>query len=375
MNSFNLSERQRETMDKWRFCPMANFICPTARETKNEINTPRGLALTAYLFDRGLNEFSQDAVSAFYECSLGGLCKTTALDDSDIPELVRAVRAGLVAQGKAPVEVYILRDRIMRKESLEGQILDVVPTIPYTDEASETLYFGTWWYSQAHEQLVRAGAELLKLANISFTLPRRRLDTGVLLYELGFHEEVKTLARELLVEIEQRRIRKVILASAYDLRALTRYYPELAIQLPDSVRLEPLVETIRHLLEQGQLRVRGSLFQERVAYLEPSYLVHELHIVQSPRRVLECLVQGGPVPLRWEANKTRYCGGGALQFLYPRLAKRVISRVVRELVGNRAIDLLVTECPFCTREVQLAEPGFTVTDLPSLVLAKVGRGG
>lgn len=361
-------------MDKWRFCPMANFICPTARETKNEINTPRGLALTAYLFDRGLNEFSQDAVRAFYECSLGGLCKTTALDDSDIPELVRAVRARLVTRGRAPREVYILRDKILKRESLENRALDVIPAIPYTDEASETLYFGTWWYSQVHDQLVRAGAELLKLANISFTLPKRRLDTGVLLYELGFHEEAKALAWELLAEIEQRRIRKVILASAYDLRAFTRYYSELAIQLPGSVRLEPLVETIHHSLEQGQLRVKGSSLQERVAYLEPSYLVHELHIVQSPRRVLECLVQGELVPLRWEANKTRYCGGGALQFLYPQLAKRVIARTVRELVGNRAIDLLVAECPFCVREVQLAEPGFAVTDLPSLVLAKVRRG-
>ena len=33
-----------DTINKWKHCPMANYVCPVARYTKLETNTPRGLA-------------------------------------------------------------------------------------------------------------------------------------------------------------------------------------------------------------------------------------------------------------------------------------------------------------------------------------------
>lgn len=369
----NLTEQHVKTMDEWRFCPMANYICPTARETKNEANTPRGLALTAYLFYRGKNDFSADAVRTFYECSLGGLCKTTALDASDVPALIRAVRAEIVARKKAPQEVYRLRDRIIAHQSLSATDEQATYEPSAAADDARTLYFGTPWYSPAHEATVKSGADLLNLAEVSFSVPASQLDTGALLYELGFHDEVKTFAQAILNEIERRQVKKVIFSSAYDLRAFSVYYAELGIHIPDELKVEPLAETLREQLDQGHLKP-ARMISKQAAYLDPSYLVHELQIGGTSRQILTHLMQDKPVELRWQESQTRYCGGAGLQFLYPTLARRVIARNIGELVGHRKLGLLVSECPFCVREIQQINTGFQVVDLPSLLLSTIQGG-
>ncbi len=366
-----LTERHLQTMDEWRFCPMANFICPTARETKNEANTPRGLALSAYLLHKGRDEFAPSTVRTFYECSLGGLCRATALDASDVPALVRAVRAAIVHRGKAPQEVLKLRERLMLHQALdpterEGHI----SRLESTTDAASTLYVATPWFSTAHRASAESGAELLKQANVDFILPSAPLDSGALLFELGFVDEARSAAEAFLDELNSRSITRVIFASAYDLRAVKIYYADMGLQLPDSVTFESLAEALCGLLIQGRIQP-GRPPEQRTAIVDVSYLVYEVNASQIIREIVSSIVGDRLVDLRWSGQSTRYCGGAGLQFLYPSLAERVIKRNVGELLDMRACELLVCECPFTVREIGKAGLGIPITDLASMVLSVV----
>jgi len=359
-----LKELHIKTMDEWRFCPMANYICPTARETKNEANNPRGLALTSFLLYQGLNPYTSDAVRTFYECSLGGLCKTTALDASDVPALVRAVRADIVAKGKAPKELHVLQDRIATRKPLDGSEGAAYFPRP-SDETAKIWFYADPWLSTYHQEVTQVGEKLLRAGGVQFSVPARQLYMGTVLHELGFWDEARDSAVEFLDEANKQGIERVILATAYDLRAVKTYYKELDIEVPKEIVFEPLVDLVAELIANGRLSLVDKI-GAKTGILEPSYLVHELGFMTGPRRLLSSLLDGEIVNLRWSGEATRYCGGVSLQFMYPELSSRVVARNLRELTDNTGVDLLVTECPFAARDANQAQLSFPVKTLVGL---------
>ena len=88
------TEKYIKTLEEWRNCPMANFICTVGIETKLETNMPRGRMLLLSLLHRGVRELDDYAVRRIYECCLCGLCTQCGFG-TDIPAAIAAGRADI----------------------------------------------------------------------------------------------------------------------------------------------------------------------------------------------------------------------------------------------------------------------------------------
>jgi Fe-S oxidoreductase len=359
------SDDQIQTMDEWRFCPMANFICPTARCTKNEVHTPRGLAFTAFRVHRGDLAPEPSVARFFYECSTGGLCATKALDGTDVPALVRAVRVNLVEDGHAPIPVGKVRERLLRFESLDGS--DSEP-MDGGSAGTETLLVGSPWLTQAHAQQHRAAAALMEQAGVAFSVPAEPVGSPGLLYELGYLEDARSALQKLFEVVEAAGPKRVVFPSPYGLRAIRTFAPELGLDPSSGVEWLSAATWIGSLLEEGCLKI-GKPMVGRIGLLEPSYAVHE---VGSSNEPLFERVVAEPVTLRWPGDTTRTCGGATLSAVYPDLAAAVMARTAEEAMVHRTVERFVSSCPFVVTELRASGLGIEATDLLTLMDEVVG---
>jgi len=360
-----LNETQIQTMDEWRFCPMANYICPTARCTKNEVNTPRGLAFTAFRVHRGDLALEPSVARIFYECSMGGLCATKALDGTDVPALVRAVRANLVEEGRAPSPVGEVRGRLLRFESLDGEGGE--PT-GEGSEGADTLLVGSPWLTNAHAELHRAAVALLHRAGVAFSVPAEPVGASGLLYELGHVEDARAALESLLEVVKATKPARVLMPSPHDLRAIRTFAQELQIELPSRVEWMSVAAWARSLLEGGDLRIEQPI-EGAIGLLEPSYAVHEIGEQNEP---LFERAAAEPVALRWHGETTRTCGGATLYAVYPDLAASVMARTAEEAMVHRTVERIVSSCPFVVSELRASGLDVEATDLLSLLVVAVG---
>jgi Fe-S oxidoreductase len=73
-----------QTISEWKFTPMANYICPTYKVTKNESNAPRGLTLLLSLIEgKQGRSFDEVVVERMYQCNSCYLCTSCAYDETD----------------------------------------------------------------------------------------------------------------------------------------------------------------------------------------------------------------------------------------------------------------------------------------------------
>lgn len=346
-----LGERELRTMDEWRFCPMANYICPTARHTKNEINTPRGLALTAFRMYQQHADPDSIGVKAFYQCSMGGLCATTALDDSDVPALVRALRVHLAQSAFLPASVINVRGLLLARTSLDGS----EPgdwSLSGAESRAKTLLVGTPWMSDVHAQEYRAAATLLETAGVECATLPEPVDSGAVLAELGYREEARQALQELVAEVRENRPSIVLFASPHDARVLTSFADELGVEWPADVRWRTALEEVGILVSTGRLAF-GSKASGATGLVHPSYVVHELQMKVDPaltEAACENLEE-----LRWSGACTRTCGGASLFLSDRELSKHVVRRSLEELILNREVTQLISSCPFLVLEARSAE--------------------
>ena len=360
-----LNGSQIQTMDEWRFCPMANFICPTARCTKNEVNTPRGLAFTAFRIHRGDLLPEPSATRVFYECSTGGLCATKALDGTDVPALIRAVRANLVGSGHAPIPVEEARARILLYESLDGSHAE--QDAPGSEWA-EALLIGTPWLTEAHQIQYRAAVALLQQAGVAFATPSAPIGSAGLLYELGYSDDAREALLKLFEAVETTKPKRVVFPSPYDLRAIRAFASELGIDPPGGVEWWTAATWIGSLVEEGRLEIKQPL-AGATGLLEPSYAVHELG---ETHQALFRAVVSEPIDLRWPGEATRTCGGATLSAVYPDLAASVMAKTAEEAMVHRTVDRLVSSCPFVVSELRVSGLAIAATDLLTVLVEAVG---
>ncbi len=359
----NLGAKEMKTMDEWRFCPMANYICPTARETKNELNTPRGLALTAFRAHEGYAELDSAAISAFYQCSMGGLCRTTALDESDVPALTRAVRAHMTDNDLVPQRVREARESLVTRRALDGSGAEGLITTRLPSESAYVLV-GTPWMSAVHAEEYRAAEALLALTGIPYAVPPHPVDSGAVLAELGYRNDARRAAHELVSQIRAMKSSTVLFASPHDLRVLTTFAEETNLQWPSDIEGRVVTDLLSELIDDGRLSFAGDS-GELIGVVEPSYAVHELKLQDA--RAIAAATGREQVDLRWNDTSTRTCGGASLFIADPQLSGRVVRRNLDELLANRAVDLLSSTCPLLVLEARAAGYHIPVRGILSLV--------
>lgn len=189
-----------------------------------------------------------------------------------------------------------------------------------------------------------AAVRLLERAGFRVEFPRAQTCCGQPVFNMGYHDQVRPLARRFISIFE--RYDLVVAPSGSCVAMVRLRYPELLAADPEwHERARCLGERtfeLTELLAREGFTPRESPFTGRVTYHDSCHLRRELGICQAPRELL------GQVPgleLVEMEDATTCCGfGGAFAVKAPELSGAMLEKKLRSAEATGAEVLTATDC-------------------------------
>lgn len=359
---------------------MCKIACSVGGITKNEANYPRGKALILFTVIKGIKEFDEDIAEKIYQCSICGLCQDWCISDYEIPGLIVAARRDIVEKKKVPSRILRIYENIKNTGSPLGksythQNCEKVAFFSKKNKEKrkvEVLYFpgDTFLY---FPEVVEATIDILTAAKVNFSvkLNEKNNNCGELLYQLGFHEEARRIARENTEIIKNSGCKIVLVSEADEYLAFTRDYPKLGINLNSSIRIMHVVEYIDLLLRKNDLILIGEI-NKSVTYHDSPGLGRYSGIYEPPRRVIKSIPGIKFKEMRWNRNRADCCGAsGGLLFTYPEIAKKMAENVIKK-AKDMGVEIILTSSSLCkltftTQKKCLQKNNVKVYDITEIV--------
>lgn len=347
-----------------------HHVCPTLLH-HNPAPSYSGkgyLAIARALADG--EEISQSAlVDRLFACTTCGNCEQVCPIGLKPAQLVRALRADLVANAMAPPEVLALADRIAVTQNPSGlsrseryrwrESTDYEP-----DGPSNILYLPgcSACYGMAGE----AAATLRVLTKIGFALRTLSAEQdrccGAVLFEIGHLEMARHQGRSTLDLIETSGASQIVTSSAECLEALRHHYPS---RLGRESKV-PVVHALELLHERLASRKLNSRWVARpsapgtVALMDSCHLSKKSHgplgEAGYPRIAREILASLGcrVFPDETAAAYAVCCGAaGGMPQLHPESSLRMARAKLDELVQTGA-EAIVCPSPLCAGQLRQA---------------------
>jgi Fe-S oxidoreductase len=327
-----------KTIFEWKFSPMANYICPTFRVTRNESNAPRGLALLLSLI-QGPQKRPYDAVVAerLYQCISCFLCTSLGYDDTDPASLFMAARADLVELGLTPAPILELRDRLLSEKTPSGALVHVNKKAPVGLVVDPFIAGG---FAGELAQILG----LLDEAGLDYGIPWSERCAAAPLFELGFRKEAEELAREELSRFERGGYETLVFLSPYDFRFHSSWITELGLKPTKAARLLAFPSLLLELRQQGKIRFGGAAKKKlAVTYIDAGHLVRP----QSSFAGIEELLRDIPgLELRpmWRTGRLADCDAGDfLPDAYAQIAQGIDRKLLDE-TRETGCQVVLTSC-------------------------------
>jgi Fe-S oxidoreductase len=352
-------DKYTQTIFEWKFTPMANYICPTYKVTKNESNAPRGLALLLSLI-AGKQQHSFDEVSAerMYQCNSCYLCTSCGYDETDPASLFIAARADLVAAEKAPKCIVAYKEQLLsqrqkvkgeRRKMQVGIVVDPFIAKSFPDE-------------------LKANLSLLDKAGVEYGIVGLEQGSGAQFFELGFWDIAKTIAEQNIQEVAARGYRTLVFLSPYDFKAFTAWYAELGVKTPDQVKSIPFPAYLLELIRAQKLHLapKKACF---VTYHDANHFVRPKSSFLEIEELLKS-VPGVAYKPMWKTGRLAYSDAGDfLPFTYPDIAKGINEHLLAE-VKQTGAEMVLTSCFYALHNLrqvaQIADP--KVSDLGTFLM-------
>ncbi|MBN2072569.1 MAG: (Fe-S)-binding protein [Actinobacteria bacterium] len=342
---------------------MANYVCPVARYTKLETNTPRGLAFIYSLVAGNLKKIDKVAVERTYQCNLCRACEAISRDDSSIPELILAARRDIVEMNMAPESVMKLKDdicknsRLLDKDWLESAVSsakslpDTVVVINYESESSKKIFL------LIKKLLDRGNTGCIEINIGKHPAPAAMLD------ELGYKQLSGTVLNNLTFLIQNLKFKKMVFITPYDLELL------LKTSTVDA-GLSKLVHSFEFC--EGFInseKKTPAKKNEKIIYIDSGGNRKSGKFYEIPRKLLADSAGLNIQEMVWNGKESACCGGLTLQYLYPGIFNGVISLIYGELkeYGSKKI---ITPCPHCIDNLKTNEDlrnNYEIVDLWEMI--------
>lgn len=318
------AQKQFKTIDEWRNCPMANFVCPVAIETRLETNTPRGKMFLLSLLCNGTMGLEEDVVQRMYECCLCGLCTQCGFDDTDIPAAMAAARADICEEGCLPEKVREF-GKAVEDGCVWNRYQDVEKLI-----TKEAVAFITW-----EDENAAAFEKLAEKAGFTPLVIKEGDFDSALLYELGLWDASEKCTEKIAELAANAKILRVVIDSPHLWDLLKRK----AV----SDKIAPLTSFIKELVDDGKLRLRKT--KDVVAYHDPCRLVRRAADETTVRGLLAA-AGIGLAEMRWNKKDAKCCAGPVLKIMAPEISEKITKRRIREVEETKA-EKLLTACGHC----------------------------
>ncbi len=365
-----------ETIKACRFCFMCRHVCTAGVVSGKESDTPRGKGLILFKALKGHADLNADTIETLYRCCLCGLCEAWCKADFSPPDVVLAARADVVARGMEPEKVRQIKEHLLANGNpfglpAEDRFKNLAGSDPFRPTA-KVLYYVGCDTAYLQPEIANATLDVLRAAKTDFSLLRDERSTGKPLWLLGYRDDARTMAEELVKHIRATKCETLVTGcpSAFD--AFTTDYPAMGLDL-DGIEVLHTSQYLDRLARENGLVLKGLPVAD-ATILDSTYLGRTHAIFDEPRRLLQRLPGLVLREMTWNRELAYACGesGGIFRLLQPELVKDMADRVLAEAARTGA-EVLVTTCPATKTALSAAsESSPKVCDLVELVARALG---
>jgi len=351
-----------KTIFEWKFSPMANYICPTYKVTKNESNSPRGLTLLLSLITGDQKRLFDDVTAErMYQCASCYLCTSLGYDETDPASLFIAARADIAEKKLVPSAVLAHKEKLQRKTEIPG-----LPKV--TKNVDVAVVIDPVISSQFPEEL-KANLAILDSAGIGYGIVGAERGSGAQLFELGFFAEAREMAEAMREELTSKKYRTRVFLSPYDYWFLTSGYRQIGLTGFDGVENIPYPAFLLRLVKEGKLRFSGTGQRKACCYLDAGHYVRPTSAFLGIEDLLGPTGRVEYKPLWRGGRLAPNDAGDFLPFIYPDLAAAINERLVAELSETGSETVLVS-CFYTLLNLRgaAASASMAVEDLGSFLL-------
>ncbi len=367
MDGYRLGERMA---DGSGFCVVQRFMGDL------ETFSSKGRLLLSRGVSRGELGVTPRLVDAMYSCTACGQCYDQHSPGTlEINNAIIKTRNLITEQGMAPKTC----GRLIGNLEKEGNPMGMPSedrALWYTETAeeyrfrgNEVLYWPGCTTSYRLPDIVEATSEVLGAAGVDFgVLGDEETCCGLILYLMGFWDEARGNAAEVLETLSMGSPRVLVTSCAGCFYAFKRVYPHLGVTLPMKVMHSSMF--FDALIREGRLSLRE--VKGDFAWHDPCDLGRHCQVYEPPRRVLRAVPGLNLVEPGLNREHAVCCGaGGGLWSYNEGLTVDVAHQKVEEAIPG-AVDGIVTGCPTCLLNLRDAarerRPGLGVYDLSEFLL-------
>jgi Fe-S oxidoreductase len=352
-------DKYTQTIFEWKFTPMANYLCPTYKVTKNESNAPRGLALLLSLI-AGKQQRNFDEVTAerMYQCNSCYLCTSCGYDETDPASLFIAARADLVAAEKAPKCIVEYKKQLL-SQTFKSEIRNPKSEIGVVVDP---------FIVNSFPEELKANCALLDRVGVEYGIVGLEQGSGAQFFELGFWEIAKNIAAQNIQEVTSGGYSTLVFLSPYDFKAFTSWYAELGLQILENVKCVPFPAYLLELIRAKKLSF-GKKGICSVTYHDANHFVRPTSSFLDIAEVLQAVPDVTYKPM-WKTGRLAYSDAGDfLPFTYPDIAKGINEHLLAE-VKQTGAEMVLTSCFYALHNLrQVAQPAdLKVSDLGAFLL-------
>lgn len=329
-----------DTTENCRFCLMCRHVEPVGLITHLETLTPHGIALLVSSQRRGLIDWNPESIDVLYSEPDSGNCRAHCVTSQPLPAAIAAVRAEVVADGRAPAGAISAHELLQRWSNPYNE----QEPKPVNDQGPVALFIGD---ESAHLEpdTIPAIQKLLSACGLNPILIGYGRNNGLLASSLGYPETAHRLIQDTLDEMQTTGAQTMFVLSPGDKFAFGQMADErLGISWPAGLEL---VDVMDYLVAQngaGQLNFRPYQTPLPYAYVDPTHTVRVPGRYQVVRQLVSSLLEEPGIELFWSRERAHPVGSTHLQFTHPDLADQ-LTRTRLQDGQQRGAKLLISDDP------------------------------
>ncbi|TFF90680.1 MAG: (Fe-S)-binding protein [Promethearchaeota archaeon] len=312
-------------------------------------------------------ELSQELSEIIFQCSVCGACEEFChnafnknidfanhrwMDTVNVFEALRAdlVEAGYALEAHVPMNKALVellnpyqRDNKQKEEwtkKLDFEIKDA------GKKEVEILYFVgcTAALTPQIQRVAIATAKIFNLLGVDFgVLGENEICCGSVALRTGDKKAFQKVAEENVKLFQDRGITKIVTSCAGCYRTLKKDYGDLL----EGIEILHTVEFLEELMDKKDISLKKLKY--RSTYHDPCHLGRHMGVYEAPRDILGKISEISEMQTNREAAMC--CGaGGGLRKGFPELSLEMSKNRVKE-AENLGVELLVSTCPFCFRNL------------------------
>lgn len=416
-------EERKEFLSHCVRCSLCKFVptpkshefasaCPSIDWGAFHNYSASGQIIAGYALMTGTVKASDEALRSVYSCTMCGACDTSCkiiLGETVEPlDSLNSLRSYLVKEGHSPAShkaiIKNLRDHGNRAgrpgSERDKWARELNIGMATKDRGTVLVHVGEELsYNETHWPSLRKIIETLLDAGIALVYAGQREGaTGGLAYDLGYVDEARAQAKNMLDVIRKSGVSKVVTFSAEALSAFRALYPKMGLSF-DGVQVLHITEYLEELWAENRIRINKTQ-SGRATYHDPCKLgrlsepwrAHDTRLAsdvgyyvskdvaalrfgnngcyEAPRALMQHL--GFELVELERSRMASYCcgGGGGVPDENPAAARQAAESRLKE-VRSSGVDLCLTACAGCSSHLQgmggYAGAGIEVKDLLAFI--------